>query len=95
MIVTGVGGTGIVTIGAIPGHGGASGRQGLRHDRHGRPRQKGGAVYSHIRLANTPEDITGHPRAGARRRLVLGGDLVVAGTKKVLTAVKPGPRWWW
>lgn len=51
--------------------------------------QKGGAVYSHIRLANDPADITAI-RVPARGADVLGGDLVVAGTKKVLAAVKPG-----
>ena len=40
-IVTGVGGTGIVTIGAHPRHGGASRRQGRRRHRHGGPRAEG------------------------------------------------------
>ena len=41
IIVTGVGGTGVVTIGAHSRHGGASRGQGRRHDRHGRPRAEG------------------------------------------------------
>jgi len=41
IIVTGVGGTGIVTIGGVLRHGGASGGQGRRHHRSGRPRAEG------------------------------------------------------
>jgi indolepyruvate ferredoxin oxidoreductase len=52
--------------------------------------QKGGAVYSHIRFANKPEDIHAIRVAAGRADLVLGGDMVVAGTRKVLAAVKHG-----
>ena len=52
--------------------------------------QKGGAVYSHIRIANTPEDIHAIRVAAGGADLVLGGDIVVAGNKKVLAAIKPG-----
>jgi indolepyruvate ferredoxin oxidoreductase len=50
--------------------------------------QKGGAVYSHIRIANRPEDIHAIRVAAGGADLVLGGDIVVAGNKKVLAAVK-------
>ncbi|MDP2409069.1 MAG: indolepyruvate ferredoxin oxidoreductase family protein [Pseudolabrys sp.] len=90
IIVTGIGGTGIVTIGAIvamaahlEGKGaGVIDMAGLA--------QKGGAVYSHIRIANKPDDIHAIRIAAAGADLVLGGDIVVAGNKKVLTAMKPG-----
>ena len=52
--------------------------------------QKGGAVYSHIRIARSPDDIHGIRVAAAGADLVIGGDIVVAGTRKVLGAVKPG-----
>jgi indolepyruvate ferredoxin oxidoreductase len=52
--------------------------------------QKGGAVYSHIRIANNPEDIHAIRVAAAGADLVLGGDIVVVGNKKVLGAIKPG-----
>ncbi len=90
VIVTGVGGTGIVTIGAILGMAAhLEGKACGMIDMAGLA-QKGGAVYSHIRLANRPEDITAIRVPARGADLVLGGDLVVAGTKKVLTAVKPG-----
>ncbi|MSP45243.1 MAG: indolepyruvate ferredoxin oxidoreductase family protein [Xanthobacteraceae bacterium] len=90
IIVTGVGGTGIVTIGGILGmaahlEGKATGvidMAGLA--------QKGGAVYSHMRIAERPEDIHAIRVAAGGADLVLGGDIVVAGNKKVLAAVKPG-----
>src|SRR5580704_15003021 len=90
IIVTGIGGTGIVTIGAILGmaahlEGKAVGvldMAGLA--------QKGGAVASHIRIAHRPEDIHAIRIAARGADLVLGGDIVVAGSKKVLAAVKPG-----
>ena len=56
--------------------------------------QKGGAVYSHIRIAKRPDDIHAIRVAAGGADLVLGGDIVVAGNKKVLSAVKPGTRAW-
>ena len=52
--------------------------------------QKGGAVFSYIRFAEKPEDIHAIRVAAGRADLVLGGDIVVAGTRKVLAAVKHG-----
>jgi indolepyruvate ferredoxin oxidoreductase len=52
--------------------------------------QKGGAVHSHIRFAKNPVDIHAIRVAARSADLVLGGDMVVAGNKKVLAAVKPG-----
>jgi indolepyruvate ferredoxin oxidoreductase len=90
VIVTGIGGTGVVTIGAILGMAAhLEGKACGMIDMAGLA-QKGGAVYSHIRLANRPEDITAIRIPARGADLVLGGDLVVAGTKKVLAAVKPG-----
>jgi len=52
--------------------------------------QKGGAVYSHMRIAERAEDIHAIRIAAGAADLVLGGDMVVAGNKKVLAAVKHG-----
>src|SRR5690606_5267189 len=88
--VTGIGGTGVGTVGAIIGmaahlDGKACGvvdMAGLA--------QKGGAVLSHIRIAERPEDIHAIRVPARGADLVLGGDLVVAGGKKVIAAMKPG-----
>jgi indolepyruvate ferredoxin oxidoreductase len=90
VIVTGVGGTGIVTIGAIVGMAAHLEGKGVGVLDMAGLAQKGGAVYSHLRIAQRPEDIHAI-RVNARGAdLVLGGDIIVAGNKKVLAAVKPG-----
>jgi indolepyruvate ferredoxin oxidoreductase len=90
IIVTGIGGTGIVTIGAIVGMAAHLEGKGVGVIDMAGLAQKGGAVFSHIRIANSPDDIHAIRVAAAGADLVLGGDIVVAGNKKVLSAIKPG-----
>ncbi len=90
IIVTGIGGTGIVTIGAIVGMAAHLEGKGAGVIDMAGLAQKGGAVYSHIRIANTPDEIHAIRVAAGSADLVLGGDSVVAGTKKVLGAIKAG-----
>jgi indolepyruvate ferredoxin oxidoreductase len=90
VIVTGIGGTGIVTIGAILGMAANLEGKGVGIIDMAGLAQKGGAVASHIRFANRPQDIHAIRVAARSADLVLGGDIVVAGSKKVLAAVKPG-----
>jgi indolepyruvate ferredoxin oxidoreductase len=90
VIVTGIGGTGIVTIGAILGMAANLEGNGVGIIDMAGLAQKGGAVASHIRFAKRPEDIHAIRVAARSADLVLGGDMVVAGSKKVLAAVKPG-----
>jgi indolepyruvate ferredoxin oxidoreductase len=90
VIVTGIGGTGIVTIGAILGMAAHLEGKGVGIIDMAGLAQKGGAVASHIRFSHKPEDIHAIRVAARGADLVIGGDIVVAGTKKVLGAVKPG-----
>jgi indolepyruvate ferredoxin oxidoreductase len=90
IIVTGVGGTGIVTVGGILGMAAHLEGRGVGVLDMAGLAQKGGAVYSHIRFANKPADIHAIRVAAGRADLVLGGDIVVAGTRKVLAAVTHG-----
>jgi indolepyruvate ferredoxin oxidoreductase len=90
IIVTGIGGTGIVTVGAIIGMAAHLERKGVGVIDMAGLAQKGGAVQSHIRIAKDPADIHAIRVAARGADLVLGGDIVVAGNKKVLAAVKPG-----
>jgi indolepyruvate ferredoxin oxidoreductase len=90
IIVTGVGGTGIVTVGGILGMAAHLEGRGVGVLDMAGLAQKGGAVYSHIRFANKPGDIHAIRVAAGRADLVLGGDIVVAGTRKVLAAVTHG-----
>jgi indolepyruvate ferredoxin oxidoreductase len=88
ILITGVGGTGVVTIGAflamaahVEGKGcGSVDMAGLA--------QKGGAVYSHIKIAARPEQIHAISIAAGGADLVLGCDLVVSGSAKVLAALR-------
>ncbi len=90
IIVTGVGGTGIVTIGAVIGMAAHLEGKGAGVIDMAGLAQKGGAVFSHIRIANQPEDIHAIRVAAGSADLVLGGDIVVLGSKKVLGAIKQG-----
>ncbi len=90
IIVTGVGGTGVVTIGGILGMAAHLEGKGVGVIDMAGLAQKGGAVYSHMRIAERPEDIHAIRVSAGGADLVLGGDIVVAGNKKVLAAVKPG-----
>ena len=90
VIVTGIGGTGIVTVGAIIGMAAHLEGKGVGVIDMAGLAQKGGAVQSHIRIAKTPADIHAIRVAARGADLVLGGDIVVAGNKKGLAAVKPG-----
>ena len=88
ILVTGVGGTGVVTVGAIIGMAahiegkgcGAIDMAGLA--------QKGGAVFSHIKLSKSPETIHAIRVAAGQADLVLGCDLVVSGSRKVLAGIR-------
>ena len=90
IVVTGVGGTGIVTVGGILGMAAHLEGKGVGVLDMAGLAQKGGAVFSYIRFAENPDAIHAIRVAAGRADLVLGGDIVVAGTRKVLGAVKHG-----
>jgi indolepyruvate ferredoxin oxidoreductase len=90
VVVTGVGGTGVVTIGAILGMAAHLEGKGCGMIDMAGLAQKGGAVFSHVRLAPTPEEIHAIRVAAGQADLVLGCDLTVTGSKKVLGAIRPG-----
>ena len=90
ILVAGVGGTGVVTIGAILGMAAhLEGKSCGIIDMAGLA-QKGGAVFSHVKLARHPQNIHAIRVAAGEADLVLGCDLVVSGMKKVLAAVQHG-----
>jgi indolepyruvate ferredoxin oxidoreductase len=89
-IVTGVGGTGVVTIGAIIGMAAHLEGKGCGMIDMAGLAQKGGSVYSHVKVGRNPDAINAIRVSAEKASLILGGDLVVSGTKKVLAAVKQG-----
>ena len=89
-IVDGIGGTGVVTIGAILGMAAHLEGKGCGMIDMAGLAQKGGAVFSHLRIARTPDEIHAIRVSAGKADLVLGCDLVVSGSKKVLSAVREG-----
>ena len=90
ILITGVGGTGVVTIGALLGMAGhLEGRGSTVLDQTGLA-QKGGAVTTHVRIARTPEDIHAVRIAAGEADLVLGCDMVVVNDYWALSKVRAG-----
>ncbi len=88
MLVTGIGGTGVITVGALIGMAAhLEGRGCTVLDFTGLA-QKNGAVMSHIRLAPHPEDIHAVRIAGGGAHLLLGCDMVVAAGPQALSRVE-------
>jgi indolepyruvate ferredoxin oxidoreductase len=52
--------------------------------------QKGGAVQVHVRIAEKPETIQAIRVPAGGADLVIGGDLVVTASSKVMAAIRPG-----
>ena len=77
IIVTGVGGTGVITIGALLGMAAHLESKGCSVLDQTGLAQKGGAVVSHVRIAARPDDITTTRIANGAADLVLGCDVVV------------------
>jgi len=90
ILVTGIGGTGVITVGALLGMAAhLEGRGCTVLDFTGLA-QKNGAVMSHVRLAPRPEDIHAVRIAGGGANLLLGCDMVVAAGPEALSRVEAG-----
>src|SRR5690606_15608370 len=84
-VVDGIGGTGVVTLGAILGMAAHLEGKGCGMIDMAGLAQKGGAVYSHVRIAPRPDDIHAIRVSAGKADLVLGCDIVVSGSGKVLS----------
>lgn len=89
-IVDGIGGTGVVTIAAVLGMAAHVEGRGCGIIDMAGLAQKGGAVFSHMRIAPKPSDIHAIRVSAGKADMILGCDLVVSGAHKVLTAVREG-----
>ncbi len=90
ILVTGVGGTGVVTIGQLLGMAAhLEGKGAAVLDMTGLA-QKGGSVYSHIRIAKRPEDIHAVRIAAGEARAVLGCVMIVAASDEALAKMRAG-----
>lgn len=84
IVVTGIGGTGVVTIGALLAQAAHIDGKGAGMMEMAGLAQKGGAVMIHCRLANRPEDISAIRVATGECDSLIGGDLVVSAGAKTL-----------
>ncbi len=84
IVITGVGGTGVVTVGAVLAMAAHLDGKGAAMMEMAGLAQKGGAVHIHCRLANRPEDISAIRVAVGEADAVIGGDLVVTAGSKTL-----------
>ncbi|HUD40728.1 MAG TPA: indolepyruvate ferredoxin oxidoreductase family protein [Dokdonella sp.] len=90
VLVTGIGGTGVVTIGALIGMAAhLEGKGSTVLDQTGLA-QKGGAVTCHLRIARAPGDIHAVRIAAGEADLVLGCDMVVVNDYWALSKIRAG-----
>ena len=90
IVVGGVGGTGVITIGSLLGMAAhLEGKGVVTQDAAGLA-QKGGATWSHIQIANRPEAIYTTKVDTAKAELVIGCDPIVAANKATLAVMQQG-----
>ncbi len=90
ILITGVGGTGVVTIGALLGMAAHIEGKGVSVLDMTGLAQKGGAVTSHVRIAAQPEQIQAVRLAAGTADLVLGCDIMVAASFDALAKMRAG-----
>ncbi|WP_170557477.1 indolepyruvate ferredoxin oxidoreductase family protein [Ruegeria atlantica] len=90
VVITGIGGTGVVTLGAVMAQAAQIDGMGAGMMEMAGLAQKGGAVHIHCRLANRPEDISAIRVATGEAHALIGGDLVVSAGAKTLGLTRTG-----
>ncbi len=90
ILVTGIGGTGVITIGALLGMAAHLDGRGCSALDFTGLAQKNGAVMSHVRIAPAPEDIPTVRIASGGADLILGCDIVVSASATALSRVERG-----
>lgn len=89
IMVTGVGGTGVVTVGQILGMAGHLEGKGVSVLDMAGLAQKGGAVFSHVQIAYKHDELHSTRIATGEADLLLGGDLVVSSGNEALSKMRP------
>ena len=90
LLLTGVGGTGVITLGALIGMAAHLDGKGISTLDMTGLAQKYGAVFSHLRIADRPEDIHAARIATGEAHAVLGGDLVVSASTEAMSKILEG-----
>jgi len=89
MLVNGVGGTGVVTVSAVLAQAAHLAGLGFGSIDMTGLAQKGGAVACHMRIARTNDEIHAIRLGQGNADVILGGDLVVTASNKILETVRP------
>jgi len=90
ILVTGIGGTGVVTVGALLGMAAHLDGKGCSVLNFTGLAQKNGAVMSHVRLAPKPEDLHAVRLSSGGADLLLGCDMVVSAGPAALARIENG-----
>ncbi|MEZ5614991.1 MAG: indolepyruvate ferredoxin oxidoreductase family protein [Rhodocyclaceae bacterium] len=90
ILITGVGGTGVITLGALIGMAAHLDGKGVTALDMTGLAQKFGAVFSHVRIAERPEDIHAVRIAAGEANTIIGGDIVVSANPEALAKMKAG-----
>jgi indolepyruvate ferredoxin oxidoreductase len=90
ILITGIGGTGVITIGALLGMAAHMEGKGVSALDMTGMSQKNGAVTSHVRIAATPERIGAQRIATGEADLILGCDMLTAGSHDAIAKTRPG-----
>jgi indolepyruvate ferredoxin oxidoreductase len=90
IVVGGVGGTGVITIGQLLGMAAHIEGKGVVTQDAGGLAQKGGATWSHIQIANRAEAIYTTKVDTTQADLVIACDSIVGASKYTLTVMQPG-----
>ncbi|MCC6248898.1 MAG: indolepyruvate ferredoxin oxidoreductase family protein, partial [Rubrivivax sp.] len=90
IVVAGVGGTGVITIGQLLGMAAHLEGKGVVTQDSAGLAQKGGATWSHVQIANRPAAIHTSKVDTAKADLVIGCDAIVTAGKATLGVMQPG-----
>jgi indolepyruvate ferredoxin oxidoreductase len=90
ILITGIGGTGVVTVGALLGMAAHLEDKGCSVLNFTGLAQKNGAVMSHVRLAPSPEDLHAVRLSAGGADLLLGCDMVVSASPAALERIENG-----
>ncbi len=90
IVVGGVGGTGVITIGQLLGVAAHLEGRGVVTQDAGGLAQKGGATWSHIQIANRPEAIHTTKVDTAKADLVIACDAIVGANKYTMSVMREG-----
>jgi indolepyruvate ferredoxin oxidoreductase len=90
ILITGVGGTGVVTLGALLGMAAHLDGKGVTVLDIAGLAQKGGAVFSHVRICTEPQALHAVRITTGAADAIIGGDAIVSTTAEALAKMQAG-----